>query len=207
MTTKITTPAGRLVWPKIQVADCYREEGQMPSESDKYYYSTKLVLDPDDEKVAVFLQKLEQIAQGLADEESNKGKKKAPHKDPLYSCKPETDQDGNETGMMVLSVRALARGTKDGKAWERKVPILDHNNETFESEGKTLGNGTIAKVSIEPRSYRSGGIVGVTLQLRAVKVLAPKFFDVGAESDFDDDEVTAEEFEKIQENYGTSGDF
>jgi hypothetical protein len=209
MTTKLTTPAGRLVWPKLQVAECYREDGQAPTPQDKYHYSTKMVLDPEDEEVATFIKDLENMANELVAEEQAKGKKKAPVKDPLFSMKPDTDQDGNETGMTIFSFRTLAGGVKDGKPWTRKVPLLDHENDVFDAGDESLGNGTFAKVSIEPRAYKSGGAIGVTLQLRAVKILAAKFFKArgGPESDFEDDVVTAEEFETIQENHGTGGDF
>lgn len=207
--TKFTTPAGRLTWPKLQTPDCYRKEGQKPKDDDKYHFSTGIVLDPEDEKVAAFLAEVRPYMDDLGAAEAAIPKKKPMMKDPLYSINPELDQEGNETGMIELKFRVLAWGIKNGKRWDREVPLLDHNNKPLEDGGQELGNGTIAQISFEPRAYNSGGGVGVSMQLRAARVLAPKYYapkdDPG--NDFDDNEISAEEFESIQEVHGANGDF
>ena len=207
---KFATPICRFTWPKLQVPDCYREPGQEPNpDTDKYYYSTKVVLNPEDEEVALFLRKLDEGAREMADARAiaTVTKGKAKFVEGLYSKNEEVDDQGNETGNIILSFRAMSHGVKNGRAWERAIHLVDHENKPFDAGDKTLGSGTMGKVSFELRAYTSSGKIGVSLQLRAAKIVAPVFYAAPTSNDFADDEVSAEDFAKIQETHGDGGDF
>ena len=201
---KLTTPAGRCEWPKLTKPDCYKPKHDG---TDVYKYSVKMVFDPTDNRWAKFLEDLDMLAQEAWNSFMTTQKKKRKAPEPLYGLHDQLDDEGNETGMKTLTFYAWGRWTKDGVEKTRKLPMFDKNNQAFEPEGE-LGSGTVLKVSFGFKGYVSGSNAGVSLPLRAVKIISPEYFGGGGGNDFADDETTEEDFEVAGQSMGSDdGDY
>lgn len=111
------------------------------------------------------------------------------------SCwKPEVDEDGNETGFIIFTIRVKNKTSKkDGKTWDRRPMLIGADKKPIDVNP---WGGTVAKVQAETHEWEFGGKKGISLQPTVVQILELKT-GTGKEadlSDFDEEEgYTGEE--------------
>ena len=94
---------------------------------------------------------------------------KAPKKAENPMWKMETDEDGEETGMVIWKIRVKNKLRKsDGKLWDRKPKLFDA---TLKPIDKAPYGGSVYIVSAEVYEWDAGGKKGVSLQPLGVQVL------------------------------------
>ena len=103
---------------------------------------------------------------------------------------PEIDQDGNETGDVVVKtkLKAIVRA-KNGNSYKQKVQVVDSKRKPMGSD-LAIGNGSVIKAAVEPVTYvmASTKQVGVSLRLKALQVIDLVESGASAESIFDDED-------------------
>lgn len=174
---KIVTPIGVAMWPHLVSPDEY--EGA-------FSYKTQLVLNPDDDGVQDFLDTVEAAAQkaydaGVAELKAEGGKSIKIAKETVMKApiEQEYSEDGEETGNVIVAMKSIAKGvTKDGKAWERKIPLFDSGKGKARPEKIPHGTvnvwgGSLLRVECEIYPYCAKGLklAGVSLRINSVQVL------------------------------------
>jgi hypothetical protein len=175
--TKVTTPKGTLIWPKLASPDEYKG---------KKTYSAKIRLNEDDSQALIAkiegeLQKFWPVAKAELEEklaEAKTGKQKAEAKKALEemaeaekSYKPAYDDDGNETGEYEFNFKM-----PDHFIGKDKKPVF-MRPDVFDAKGKQLKvvpevwGGTTAIVAGELRPYSMPIGVGISLRLKAVQLI------------------------------------
>lgn len=178
------TPKAPAIYPKLNEPDTkFVAEG---------VYESKLRIDPsaedgvigkDKASWATIYERLEELRDGFLAE---KKKELAASKDPKNKNKaktisaadigtPDLDNEGEETGMLVIKVKAKASGgggDTGKKAWKRKITIFDAKGKKMENPPLIYG-GSELKVAVSAVPYYSpkDNVVGVTLYLEAVQVI------------------------------------
>ncbi len=86
--------------------------------------------------------------------------------------KMDTDQDGNETGLIKFKFKAKASGMKkDKKPWTFRPAVFDAKGGVIPNTVQIWG-GTIGRVSFELMPFYTAQVgAGVSLRLKAVKIL------------------------------------
>ncbi len=83
--------------------------------------------------------------------------------------KNEVDDDGNETGNVIFSIRVKNKvGKKDGKTWDRRPMLIDAKKKPVDCNP---WGGTIARVQAEIYEWEFGGKKGVSLQPIVVQII------------------------------------
>lgn len=85
----------------------------------------------------------------------------------------ELDEDGNETGAIIVNFKMTASGVskKTGKAWERKPRLFDAQGQAIPL-GLKIGSGSQLKIATEVNRYYTAALgAGVSLRLEAVQVI------------------------------------
>lgn len=83
--------------------------------------------------------------------------------------KAEVDDEGNETGNVIFSIRVKNRvGKKDGKTWDRRPLLIDAKKNPVDVNP---WGGTIARVQAEVYEWEFGGKKGVSLQPVVVQII------------------------------------
>ena len=188
---ELISPAGIAVFPKLITPDEYKG---------KSHYKTGLKLSPSDEGVQEFLDKITEVCQNAFDayqakvkKEGNPKQKKAAKSLELFvPFEEELDEEGDETGFVILNVKSLAKGTtQKGKPWERTTPIYDAANQLIEGAARDsmkLWGGSEIKVGFRLFPFDAvAGRSGCSAQLQATQVIqlsvdgnAPKTGGFGA---------------------------
>jgi len=170
---RFTSPKGIFRYPRLGTPDTkFKPEGE---------YSNELVLQADSKEAQTILTKLKEAeAACLADVKS---KAKTPAEAKKWEIKNHPyrmleDDDGNETGELAIKFTAKASGVskKDGKKWERKVPVFDAVGTPLTDVN--VGGGSIGKISYTIIPYATSTSVGagIKLALEAVQVVELKEF-------------------------------
>ncbi len=179
--TKIVTPTAIALFPHLVEPDLY--EGSLD-------YKVSLILDPSVEAAATLIANIEeivaaQLAVSIKELQAGSGKDKALAKQieghsPLL---PEFDEEGDETGRMILKVKSKAAGvTGKGKKWERKINIFDSGNgptgkPALIPHGTVdIWGGSLLKVELKVNRYFAKGLkkAGVSFYIEAVQVIELK---------------------------------
>ena len=166
---RLTTPKGVAKFPYLNRPDTkFNADGE---------YRVQLLLDPNDEQVQEFLQRLDELTDEAVEKvkddlvkEGKKAKAKAVKRRAAY--KNEEDQDGEPTGMVEVKFRCKAKvKTKDGRVIELRPAIFDAKAKPVEN--LDIYGGSVIKVNFTPSPYyvASSGEAGITLQLNAVQVI------------------------------------
>lgn len=158
----LTTPAGAAVWPKLTKPDFkFNPDG---------VYCTELRLSP--EEAAPIQAKVQALfdefyAQVCREKKNNKLKKAD------LPIKPDRDDDGNETGDLLLNFKLKAKiTTKEGRVIEKKPLLVDSKGKTLDPEKVSIWGGSRIKVAFEARPYFVPAVgVGISFQLKGVQVL------------------------------------
>lgn len=178
------TPKGVAIYPKLDKPDTKFDADGV--------YEVKLKFDPTatdgvigktSATWAEIVEKAEAIrdeflATTKADLQSGDGKAKAKAKSISaldFGAEPDVDDDGNETGMIVVKVKMKASGVskKDGKPWTRKPTLFDAKGKPLPANAPPIWGGSTLKAAAEVVPYYTAkdNVVGITLRLNAVQVI------------------------------------
>lgn len=136
------SPKGVAVWPKLNEPDTKFDAAGT--------YTARLAYDAGDKNTKAFIAKLEQyqkerFAEAVKDAPKLKKYKMAP----VFT--EETDEDGEETGRILVNFKMTASGKskKTGKAWKRKPTIIDARKVTL-ANPPNIGGGSVLRIGFEP---------------------------------------------------------
>lgn len=157
----LKTPAGTAIWPKLTKPDTkFNADGE---------YSVKLAIPSEEaQDLIAQLDKLYEQSQEIA-------KEKNPGKKIKQAAKPytvEEDDQGNETGNVILSFKCKAKLTsKDGSTFANAPKLFDSKNKEFPKDEDIWGGSTL-RIAFNAIPYYTGMVgAGVSLRLKAVQVL------------------------------------
>lgn len=173
---KFVTPKGVAIYPHLVTPDEY--EGSLD-------YKVSLKLDPTATGVQDLLDAITQAAdteleRAVAEMNAKGGKTKAAAKDMAvsYPFEPEYNEEGEETGMVLLKAKSKAAGVSKKGPWERKIPLFDSG---ASGKVKPIKHGTIdiwsgseLKVEVKTNVYTAPGLklAGVSFYIESVQVLS-----------------------------------
>lgn len=210
----IITPKGVAIYPKLDKPDTkFVKEG---------VYEVKLRIDPDAEdgvlkkKTVDWNTLREAIAEQqeafLAEQKKKllagdgKAKAKAKTISSLdWGTEADVDDEGNETGLLVIKAKMRASGvSKDGKPWNRKPTIFDAKGKKLGDDAPPIWGGSVLKVAASAVPYYNAkdNVVGTTLYLEAVQVIelvsgqgrTAEAYGFGAEDGYEAEEEGASQF-------------
>lgn len=167
------TPVGIAVWPHLHAPDTkFDADGVL---------HTKLKLSGADAETL----KSEidaAIDAAVRERQSKDPKKKIKRADAPY--KPETDNDGNETGATIFTFKVNAKGKRqDGTEFKNNVGLYDSKMKPL--VGVRIGGGSEIRVSYEMSAYKNYTPTigqGVSLRLKGVQVVTLREFGGDAAS-------------------------
>lgn len=191
---QFVSPPGLAVWPRLNEPDTkFKAEGE---------YSVSLAYDEDDQDFRKLEQRLERIRDELFEAfiSENPKKKKVAQKAPVAVA--ETDENGEETGRMLLKFKMLASGKskKTGKSFKMRPRVFDGRGQEVDP-APNIGGGSKLKVSFEVLGtyVESARTYYLSLRMQAVKVIELVQFgarsakDYGFDGDEGEDAWTAED--------------
>ena len=167
-----TTPAGTFKWASLGKPDTkYKAEGE---------YRITMSLPATNPATVKFIAKLDAdyatavkaVKEQLASEPKTKAKVKTVKTSNL-PYKPELDQEGNETGNILVNFKAKASGTrKDGTKWTFKPEVFDARRIPIPSTVLIWG-GSKGKVAYQVDSYyvSASQEAGLSLKLQSAQIL------------------------------------
>lgn len=175
---QFTTPKGVFVgYPKISAPDFkFKDAGE---------FTLKVRLPNDNPKTQDFIKRIDALG-----EETLKELRKDPKKSKtpaiakawaIKNCpyKAETDDDGNETGFTIFTMKSTHSGVskKTGKPWKRSVPLFDSKGKPLpKNADKTYaaqvwgGSEGYATFTMAGYGQTTSVGAGVKLSLEAVKI-------------------------------------
>lgn len=181
---RITSPIGTARYPHLHKPDKYKGDLK---------YKCDLVLDPDDEDHAEFLddvkeraeaafEKFKEELQEKVDSKKLKGKKLANAKQELkemevhYPFEPEYDEEGEETGRIVVKTKSNAeRKDKDGNPYIKKLPIFDALGQRLEDVPPIWGGSELRlALDVYPYHMEAQHIAGISLLIGGVQIVELK---------------------------------
>lgn len=197
---QFTSPKGFAIWANVLTPD------------EKFNkYKVKLRLNPEDEGVTDFMALIEEKAEegyqmGLKQMEEMKPADRKKHEGKFAKrspIEPEYDEDGEETGNVILSFSASGSyEMDDGSVRTRTIAIFDAKGKPVRNrDGLQIGGGSILKVSGFFLPYANFGTEngGVALKMQAVQILKRNAYSRSAASygfDSEDDGWTPEDDEE-----------
>lgn len=182
---RFVAPRGVAVWPRLNTPDTkYKAEGE---------FSVKLAYDANDPDAQALIQKLEkkrdeEFAKFLSE---NPKKKKIAKVAPV--ARPELDDEGEETGriLLVFKMRHRVKAKATGKTYTLTPTIMNAKRVILERPPQ-IGGGSEMKISFEvsPAFVESSKEFHLSLRLVAVQLLKLVSFNGAARSrdDFDDED-------------------
>lgn len=161
---RINTPLGTAQYPWLNRPDTkFKEHGE---------YKVNLIV-PKKEGEA-FIKKVE--AHVKAEAKAAKAKKLA-----NMPWEMETDDQGDETGNIILKCKATNKLNKDGELWDRKPVLFDAKGNKTDVQ---VGGGSKIKVNVELYTWNvSSTGFGVTLQINAVQIIELVELKTGASAE------------------------
>jgi hypothetical protein len=120
--------------------------------------------------------------------------------------KAEVNDDGEETGNVIFSIRVKNKvGKKDGKTWDRRPLLIDAKKTPIDVNP---WGGTVARVQAEIYEWEFGGKKGVSLQPLVVQIIE-LVTGSGSEpqlDDFDEEDGYAGESKPDTSDFDDEGD-
>ena len=171
---RITSPRGVAKWPKLTSPDTrFKKEG---------VYSVDLLLDPENKEVQEFISKIDAaVEESFTTSAADLKGPKAKTLQRTFPYKPEVDEDGNETGMMVVNFKTNAQYTdKKGEVHEVRPALYDAKGNKI-TRKLNVGSGSVMKVNgiLMPYYMANGNKAGVSLRMNAVQIIELKEFGGG----------------------------
>lgn len=157
---KLTTPKAPCMWPKLDEPDTkFKEEGE---------YSITVVMTPEDAEPLTA--KAEAHLNTFIKEQAKLLGKKTIARANTSPWKPDTDQDGNETGNVRFNIKMKASAiTKSGRKLEFTPAVFDAYGKPIDP---SFGSGSLVRVNFEVVPWYSAALgAGVQFRLNAVQVL------------------------------------
>lgn len=181
----VVTPKGKALWCKITEPDRkYNEFGE---------YSTSLVLDPEDDAVRAFIDKLETLRDlALAETKETLGAKGAVYK-PRGIANAEFDQDGKATGNVIIKVKMKDVDKRTSSGQQDRISVVDARKEQV-TPIPLVGNGSIIRCAAYANPYTMANTkeVGISLIWTKMQLIELVSFSQGGD-DFEEEEgFTAE---------------
>lgn len=168
----ITSPFGVAIYPRLNEPDTkFKPEGE---------YSVGLAFDGDDEAALALIKKLEaerdeQFAKFISE---NPKKKKTATVASVYT--DEMDDEGEETGRIILKFKMRASGVKKEtqKAWTMRPSIFDSLKQEITKNAPNIGGGSILRANFETSTsfIESAKAFYLTLRLNGVQIKELKSF-------------------------------
>jgi hypothetical protein len=160
----LTTPQGRAIYPHLTTPDSKFGEPQ---------YKVKLAVKaPLADKL---IKEIDEVAaRALAEAKADKNNKKVKEADLPYSYDEENDEF-----LFNFKMKAEGKSKKSGETWTQKPAIFDAKGKPIVGALR-IGGGSTLRVSFEAIPFFTAMIgAGVSLRLRAVKVIELKEFGGG----------------------------
>lgn len=189
----VTTPRGKALWCNNVTPDIkFDDKGEL---------STSLVLDPDDKDVQAFLEPLEAMLEDAFQQAVEslgpvKGKALSKHE----ITQPDTDKDGNDTGMIKIKLKL-------GKIKDRQAEGKSHMIKTVDAKKNEIqnppivGNGSTIRCAGFAFPYYAAALkkVGISIMWNSLQII--DLVQSGGGDDFGEEEgyVTGSEtgFESV----------
>jgi hypothetical protein len=162
----LTSPVGTAVFPYLNEPDTKFDA--------RGTYTTKLKAVLEESQPLIDRLNAEH-AKSVAAAKAENPKKAKKIKDGPLPYEMETDEEGNETGNVLLKFKLIAQGTRaDKTTFTQKPALFDAKGKPL-PQGKKVGGGSRIKVAFEINPYFTDiAGAGISLRLRAVQVLELK---------------------------------
>jgi len=167
----LVTPSCLVLWPHLVKPDYY--EGALE-------YKANLILDPKDPKAAKLISDIKDTAQeeyelAIALLMEGDGKSKALSKEikAKVPMEPEYDDNGDDTGRMILKVKSKAEGIYKDKPWKREIPLFDSSNKDVTGAIDSIWGGSTLKLELVVNRYFAKGLklAGLSFYIKAVQII------------------------------------
>jgi hypothetical protein len=166
-----TTPPGEFIWPWLNKAD----DRPIKGKPQKPAYKLNIQYAANNPAWLMSKETLDELVEASYDKaiEENPKKKKVIVRQYPYAM--ETDDDGEETGKVILKLKQNAAFT-DRKTGEEKkvfVALFDASGKPIDRNKTAIFGGSVGVASFTTRPYLvdSTNGAGISLDLRAVQVL------------------------------------
>lgn len=195
---RIVTPQGIAKFPYLNSPDTkFNADGE---------YRVGILLDPSDEDVQEFLEKLDKMAEEAVEKAKddlieNKKKRSAEKVVPNEPYREDVDSEGEPTGKIEVRFKMKAKVTKkNGDVITLEPRLFDAKGKPFPKD-KMIYGGALLKINFTPNPYYVAGTkaAGISLQMNAVQVLELSsgadagFFGFGEEEGFSAEEDSFDE--------------
>lgn len=194
---KFTTPRAPAIWPRLNEPDTKHDAAGVFECKQELSLDDPIVQKIKARAMEMAKAKFEEVKEQFADDSKvyfdeeaydakvaelkGAGKKALAEKLKLITLveplAPEIDDDGDETGTVMLKAKMKASGVyksgpKTGQRWERKPNIFNAKGKQLANPPK-IGGGSEVKMSIELSVYYAAndGKVGVSFRLEAVQLI------------------------------------
>ena len=172
---KILIPAGASVWPALVTPKQFKGEGP-------FTYECVVRLDLKDPKIAKLKSDLDTMfqdnkAEAIAEGRSYRNEKPLTpaqlKKDAPLPWKLEENDEGEETGFLVVKAKLKAERKLRGDMVKQRPSLFDENGQPWDMDVPVWG-GSVVAMSVEPKYWFMGSIggCGCTLDLRAAQVMS-----------------------------------
>lgn len=194
---KFTTPRAPAIWPRLNEADTKFDAAGVYECKQELPLDNPIVQKIRAKALELAQAKFDEVKEQLANEpgvffdedeyEARVAELKKSGKTALIKklklvtlvepLAPEVDEEGDETGTIMLKAKMKASGTyksgkKSGEKWERSPDIFNAKGVQLKNPPK-IGSGSEVKMSIELSPYyaASDGSVGCSFRLSAVQLI------------------------------------
>ena len=159
----ITTPEGIAIYPHLNRPDVYKDPNTGVTGKPQY----KVNLSLSQQEATPIIEKIEEVKK-IALAMIPQGKKQKEADDPYYN---ELDDEGQETGRVVLKFKMNAQIQKDGRQIDLSPKLFDASG-VFINECDDIWGGSTLRVSADLVPwYMAGPGAGVSLRLKAVQII------------------------------------
>ena len=176
----ITTPKGKALWCRNVNPDRqFDKEGTL---------STSLVLDPNDKEVQAFLEPLEAMLEDAYKQTlESLGPVKSKGIDKAPITKPDTDKDGNETGMIKINLKLGKIDSRKAEGKQFEINTVDAKKNKI-TNPPTVGNGSTIRCSGFAFPYYAAALkkVGISILWNGLQIV--ELTGSGGGSDFGEEE-------------------
>ena len=176
----VTTPKGKALWCKNVTPDrTFNKEGDL---------STYIIFDPNDKDVQLFLEPLEK----MCDEAFNQAQKelppvKAKELKKRHIAQPDTDKDGNDTGMIKVKFKLGRVDLRKADGKNHVVKTVDAKKNEIQNP-PIVGNGSTIRCAgfAFPYYTASSKEIGVSILWNSLQII--DLVQAGGGDDFGEEE-------------------